>query len=85
MQSELNQDYRCASHGVSLRLHTTPVTNAHLYVKCPVHLPMLTKSELVCNLSLRASIDFLTDSFCGSLAVSYIETDGRSVVVALLG
>jgi hypothetical protein len=44
---------------------------------------MLTKSELVCNLSLRPSIDFLTDSFCGSLAVSYIETDGQSVVVAL--
>jgi hypothetical protein len=44
---------------------------------------MLKKSELVCNLSLRPSIDYLTDSSCGSLVVPYTQSDGQSVVVAL--
>ena len=44
---------------------------------------MLKKSELVCNLSSRPSIDYLTDSSCGSLVVPDTQTDGQSVEVAL--
>jgi hypothetical protein len=80
MQSELKD---CGSQGVSLSSHETLEKKANRYARCPLHLPMLKKSELVCNLSLRPSIDYLTDSSCGSLAVPHTQTDGQSVVVSL--